>query len=113
MWDLTVPEKTVLSLDFPGSGLKEKTASGKCEDGYQYSVSTTNSEGEVIAKAYCRAGPVSHLDMLGKATVTIEVPKGGKLDSTAFTASAMPRSMSLKPSILPGETFDKMKRFFY
>ncbi|XP_056154697.1 CUB domain-containing protein 1 [Lampris incognitus] len=90
-WDITVPEKTVLTLDFPGDGLKEITASDKCQDGYQYSLSTTNAEGEVKTKNFCRIGPLSHLDLLRKATVTLEIPKEGDLDSAAFTVKAVPR----------------------
>ncbi|KAM4630925.1 CUB domain-containing protein 1 [Polymixia lowei] len=90
-WDIGVPGKTVLTLDFPGDGLKEITGPDKCQDGYQYSSHTTNSEGEVKTKDYCKKGPLSHLDLLGKTTVTLEVPKGGQLNSTAFTAKAIPR----------------------
>lgn len=91
-WDISVPERTVLALDFPGVGLREIFGSDKCQDGHQYSLSTTNSEGEVKSKRYCMSGPVAHLDLLGMMTVTAEVPKDGDLGSTVFTVKASPRS---------------------
>lgn len=66
-----------------------------CQDGHQYSVSTTKSDGSIKAKSYCKSGTVSHLDLLGATTVTTEVPKEGELDSTAFTVKAAPRGKSL------------------
>uniref|UniRef100_UPI003AAE4447 CUB domain-containing protein 1 n=1 Tax=Centroberyx gerrardi TaxID=166262 RepID=UPI003AAE4447 len=90
-WDISVPGKTMLTLGFPGDGLREMTGADKCQDGYQYSLSTTNSEAEVKTRTYCKSGPVSQLDLLGKTTVTVEVPKGGELNSTAFTAKAAAR----------------------
>ncbi|XP_051247553.1 CUB domain-containing protein 1 [Dicentrarchus labrax] len=90
-WDISVPERTVLTLDFPG-GLKEMTGAENCQDGHQYSVSTTKGDGKIKTNSYCKGGTVSHLDLLGATTVTAEVPKGGDLDSTAFTVKAAPRA---------------------
>ncbi|XP_040909666.1 CUB domain-containing protein 1 [Toxotes jaculatrix] len=99
-WDISVPERTVLTLDFPGDGLKEASGTESCQDGYQYSVSTTRSDGNIKAKSYCRGGTVSHLDLFGATTVTVEVPKGGELDQTMFNVKAAPRGgrmMSVTP----------------
>ncbi|XP_054461968.1 CUB domain-containing protein 1 [Anoplopoma fimbria] len=109
-WDISLPERTVLTLDFPG-GLKEMSGAEKCQDGQQYSVSTTNSEGKVKTNSYCEGGTVS-LHLLGATTVTAEVPTGSEVDS--FTVKAAPRGgrmMSVMPdpgtiviiSRLPGE----------
>ncbi|XP_029298643.1 CUB domain-containing protein 1 [Cottoperca gobio] len=87
-WDISVPERTVLTLDFPG-GLKENTGAENCDDGLQYSVSTTKSDGKTKSNSYCKSGTVSQLDLLGATTVTVEVPKGVELD--AFTVKAAPR----------------------
>ncbi|XP_034561437.1 CUB domain-containing protein 1-like isoform X2 [Notolabrus celidotus] len=97
-WDISVPQRTVLSLDFTGDGLKEVTAAESCQDGFQYSVSTTKSDGTTKNKKYCKGGKVSHLELLGATTVTAEVPKDG--DSPAFTVKAAPRGgrmMSVMP----------------
>lgn len=94
-WDISVPERTVLTLGFPG-GLKEM--SGNCQDGHQYAVSTIKSEGMIEIKSYCKGGTVSHLDLLGETTVIVEVPGGSELDS--FTVKAAPRGgrmMSVVP----------------
>ncbi|XP_039977595.1 CUB domain-containing protein 1 [Xiphias gladius] len=99
-WDVSVPERTVLSLDFPGDGLKEISETENCQDGYQYSVSTTKSDGNIKTNSYCKGGTMSHLDLLGATTVTVEVPKGGELDQTAFDVKAAPRGgrmMSVTP----------------
>ncbi|XP_067468699.1 CUB domain-containing protein 1 [Thunnus thynnus] len=99
-WDISVPERTVLSLDIAGDGLKEMPAPDQCQDGYQYSVRTTKSDGTVKTNSYCRGGTVSHLKMLGVTTVTVEVPKGEELDKTIFTVKASRRAgrmMSVTP----------------
>nr|XP_019958062.1 PREDICTED: CUB domain-containing protein 1-like isoform X1 [Paralichthys olivaceus] len=99
-WDIKVPERTVLSLDFPGDGLKELSGAESCKDGFQYSLSTTKSDGSVKAKSFCRGGTVSHLDLLGATTVTVEVPKEEKLEQKVFSVKAKPRGsrmMSVTP----------------
>ncbi|XP_031151808.1 CUB domain-containing protein 1 isoform X1 [Sander lucioperca] len=96
-WDISVPERTVLTLDFPG-GLKEMSEAENCQNGHQYSVSTTKSDGKIRTNSYCKGGTVSHLDLLGATTVTVEVPKGGELDS--FTVKAAPRGGRMMP-VLP------------
>ncbi|XP_022069363.2 CUB domain-containing protein 1 [Acanthochromis polyacanthus] len=99
-WDVSVPEKTVLTLDFPAGGLKHISAEENCQDGYRYSVSTTKNDGKIKANSYCRGGALSHLDLLGATTVTAEVPKGGELDRTVFNVKAAPRGarmMSVTP----------------
>ncbi|KAF3834018.1 hypothetical protein F7725_025222 [Dissostichus mawsoni] len=78
-WDITVPERTVLTLDFPG-GLKEISAAETCEDSHQYSVSTTKSDGNTQTKRYCKRAAT---------TVTVEVPKDGELGP--FNVKAAPR----------------------
>lgn len=90
-WGISVPESTVLTLDFPG-GLKDISAGGTCPDGYQYSVNTTKSNGEIQSNNYCKGGTVSDLNLLGATTVTIEVPKGEKLESAAFNVKATERA---------------------
>ncbi|XP_075995254.1 CUB domain-containing protein 1 [Genypterus blacodes] len=90
-WDISVPERTVLALDFPGVGLKEIFGVDKCQDSHQYSLSTTNGEGKVKTKKYCKSGPASRLELLGQTTVAAEVPKDGDVGPTAFTANASPR----------------------
>ncbi|XP_075961597.1 CUB domain-containing protein 1 [Anarhichas minor] len=97
-WDISVPQRTVLTLDFPG-GLKEMSGAEKCQDGHQYSVSTTKSEGNIKTTSYCKGGTVSHhLDLPGATTVTAEVPKGSEVDSfTVKAARRGGRMMSVMP----------------
>ncbi|XP_059206765.1 CUB domain-containing protein 1 isoform X2 [Centropristis striata] len=87
-WDISVPERTVLTLDFPG-GLKEISGAESCQDAPQYTVSTTKSDGNTKTNSYCKGGAVSHLDLLGPTTVTVEAPKRSELDS--FAVKAVPR----------------------
>ncbi|XP_045915638.1 CUB domain-containing protein 1 isoform X2 [Micropterus dolomieu] len=90
-WDITVPEATVLTLDFAGDGLKEISGAENCQNGYQYSVSTTKSDGKIKTNSYCEGGILSHLELVGVTTVTVELPKEGELNSPAFTVNAAPR----------------------
>ncbi|KAM9838797.1 CUB domain-containing protein 1 isoform 2-T2 [Aulostomus maculatus] len=89
-WDISVPNKTVLTLDFTGDGLKEISTPDKCQDGYQYTVSTTRREG-VKSTSYCRGGTLSHLDLPGQTTVSLEAPKDAELGETIFSVTAAPR----------------------
>ncbi|KAG7500746.1 hypothetical protein JOB18_028164 [Solea senegalensis] len=99
-WDINVPERTVLTLDFPGGGLKEISGAETCKDGYQYSVSTTRSDGTIKAKNYCKGGKVSTMDLLGATTVTIDVPKDGELEQKVFNVKAAPRGGRMM-SVIP------------
>lgn len=90
-WDISVPERTVLTLDFPAVGLEEIPAIEKCKDGIQLSVSTTRSDGSVKVYSYCSGGKVSSLNLLGPTSIVMEVPKDGELDQTVFNAKAAPR----------------------
>ncbi|KAM4724936.1 CUB domain-containing protein 1 [Anableps anableps] len=90
-WDISVPDRTVLTLHFPSVGLKEISSSENCKDGFQYTVSTTRTDGQKKATSYCKGGTVSQLELLGKTTVTVEVPEGGELDQTVFSLKAAPR----------------------
>ncbi|KAM9340239.1 CUB domain-containing protein 1 [Symphorus nematophorus] len=98
-WDISVPQRTVLTLDFPG-GLKEITGAETCKDVPQYIVSTTKSDGTIKAKSYCKGGTVSQLELLGATTVTVEATKDAELDSTVFNVTTAPRGgrmMSVMP----------------
>lgn len=94
-WDINVPDRTVLTLDFP-AGFALQPGSVKCSDGRQYSVSTTKSNGTIQTKHYCKSGTASHLDLLGATTVNMQVPKEEEVEATAFTAKAAPRGKRAK-----------------
>ncbi|XP_014905498.1 CUB domain-containing protein 1 isoform X1 [Poecilia latipinna] len=87
-WDVAVPDRTVLTLEFPG--LKEKSASENCEGGIQYTVSTMRIDGQMRTSSYCKDGTASQLELFGKTTVTVDVPKEGELDRTVFSSTAVP-----------------------
>lgn len=89
-WDISVPDRTVLALEFPSDGLREISASENCDDGFQYKVIYVRTDGQKKT-SYCKGGTVSKLDLLGAKTVTLEVPKGGELDRTVFNLKAAPR----------------------
>ncbi|XP_061123640.1 CUB domain-containing protein 1 [Syngnathus typhle] len=91
-WDISVPDRTVLTLELPRENLKEIAAQDKCQEGPQYSVSTTRSNGKIVTKRYCRGGPLSRLDLLGTTAVIVEVPQGEDMDRTIFTTKAAPRA---------------------
>lgn len=94
MWDISVPDRTVLTLEFP-TGLAELSGDQKCPDGLQLSVSTTKSDRTVKSQRYCRSGTVSRLELLGATTVNVEVPKEEELEGTPFTVRAAPRGKRL------------------
>ncbi|CAN9504087.1 unnamed protein product [Ophioblennius macclurei] len=99
-WDIGVPERTELNLDFPGDGLREIALEESCQDGYRYSVSTTKNDGSVKTSSFCKGGTVSRLDLLRATTVTVDAPKGGDLERTVFGIKAAPRAsrmMSVTP----------------
>ncbi|XP_029023232.1 CUB domain-containing protein 1 [Betta splendens] len=96
-WDISVPERTVLTLDFAGDGLKEVSGAGDCPGRYQYSLSTTKSDGSIKSSSYCTGGTVSQLDLQGATTVTVDVPKDGDLAQTAFSVRAAPRGSRTIP----------------
>ncbi|XP_061676391.1 CUB domain-containing protein 1 isoform X2 [Syngnathoides biaculeatus] len=91
IWDISVPERTILSLDLRSDTLKQISAPDQCQEGPQYFVSTASSNGQIKTNTYCRGGPVSLLDLLGRTAVTIEVPQGEELDQIIFTAKAAHR----------------------
>ncbi|KAM8839979.1 CUB domain-containing protein 1 [Spinachia spinachia] len=95
-WDIGVPQRTVLTLDFP-SGLTEMSEAETCPDGHQYSVSTIKSGGGVRTTSYCKGGTVSPLRLLG-ASVTAQVLKGSEVDS--FTFKVAPRGGKMM-SVMP------------
>ncbi|XP_061598151.1 CUB domain-containing protein 1 [Cololabis saira] len=100
IWHISVPERTVLTLDFAANGLSAISAAEICQDGYRYTVATTRSDGEIKTNIYCKGGTVSQLDLYGKTTLTVEAPKGGELESPVFGAKAAPRGgrmMSVTP----------------
>ncbi|CAL8292612.1 unnamed protein product [Merluccius merluccius] len=90
-WDVSLPKRTVLTLDFPAPGLKETTAKDACQGGHKYSFHTTSAAGERKEKTFCSDGPVAQLSFLGKTSLAVQVPPGGELDVEAFTAKAVPR----------------------
>ncbi|XP_029519560.2 CUB domain-containing protein 1-like [Oncorhynchus nerka] len=100
VWDLSVPEKTVMNLDFPVDRLKEMTESELCQDGYQYTVTRTNTEREVKTQTYCKNGLVAHLHIPSQATVSLQVPKGREVDSSIFTAKPI-KKQSRMISVTP------------
>ncbi|KAM9384548.1 CUB domain-containing protein 1 [Pholidichthys leucotaenia] len=91
-WDIRIPDRTVLTLDFPGDKLKSTSAAEKCQDGYEYLVSTTRGDGKIKTNKYCKGGTVSNLELLGVTTVIVEAPKDGALDSVVFNVKVNPRS---------------------
>lgn len=88
-WDVTVPDRTVLTLEFPG--LKEKPASENCGDGIQYTVNTTRTDGQRGTSSYCKDGTASQLELFGNTAVTVDVSKEGELGRTVFSSTAAPR----------------------
>ncbi|XP_072304171.1 CUB domain-containing protein 1 [Eucyclogobius newberryi] len=92
-WDVSLPPNTVLTLDFPGSGLEE--TSGSCPDGFQYSVSSSKSGAAPKESVYCRGTSLSSLNLSGQTSVVLELPKDQDLPQTLFTASAAKRGSRL------------------
>lgn len=91
-WYITIPDRTVLTLDFPNYGLKENSATENCQDGFQHTVSTTKYDGTTKTNSYCKGGSMSKLELLGATTVTLDVPKGGEMPKTALNLKASQRS---------------------
>ncbi|XP_077362600.1 CUB domain-containing protein 1 isoform X2 [Festucalex cinctus] len=91
-WDIRVPDRTTLTLELPGDNLKRVAAQDECQEGPRYSLSTTRSDGQVKTNSYCRGGPVTRLDLLGRTAVTVEASRGDEMYRTIFTAKAAPRA---------------------
>lgn len=88
-WDITLPPKTILTLDFPAPGLEE--TAGSCPDGFQYVISSSRGEGALKSNTYCRGSSASSLSLPGETSVLLEVPKDQDLPHTQFTAKAAER----------------------
>ncbi|KAJ0003465.1 hypothetical protein NQD34_008563, partial [Periophthalmus magnuspinnatus] len=88
-WDISLPPKTVLTLDFPESGLEE--TSGSCPDGFQYFISSSKSDGTPIKSSYCRGTSLSSLYQSGQTNIILEVSKDQDLPLTLFRANAAKR----------------------
>lgn len=95
-WNISVPDRTVLTLDFP-TGLVELSGAQTCPNGLQFSVSTTKSDRTVQSRRFCRSGTASRLELLGATTVKVEVPKEGELEGAPFTVRAAPRGERAPP----------------
>lgn len=93
-WEIDIPERTVLTLEFPG-GLAELSGAENCPNGLQYSVGTGKSDGAVTTRRYCRSGAASRLELFGATTVNIDVPKEEEVEGKPFTAQTAPRGKSL------------------
>ncbi|KAM4550064.1 CUB domain-containing protein 1 [Fundulus diaphanus] len=94
-WDISVPERTSLTLDFPKDGLKQISASENCANDFLYTVKHARSDGQMETGSYCKGGTLSKLDLFGATTVTVEVPKEGELDQTVFSLKTAPRRARL------------------
>ncbi|KAI1901865.1 hypothetical protein AGOR_G00038830 [Albula goreensis] len=90
IWQLTGPEETQLVLTFPEDGLKKIEPSETCPDQYQYTVVSTQPNGDVHTEKFCRTGPVSHVDLPNKAVVNLQVPGKEEVDQTLFEITSKP-----------------------
>lgn len=104
-WDITLPPKTILTLDFPGTDLKDT-----CPDGFQYLVSSSKSDGTPKRTTYCRGSSVSSLNLPGDSTVQLEVPKDQDLPPTQFTAKAAARGSRMLSVSTDPDTKIKISR---
>lgn len=92
IWTIKAPEKTVVGLDVLGEGLRE--TSQPCNNGYQYSVTAFEENSKAVAR-YCKAGSVTHLDLLDRAVVSLQVTPKTPVESVVFQASAGPLSKNI------------------
>ncbi|KAM9824527.1 CUB domain-containing protein 1 [Neosynchiropus ocellatus] len=99
-WVISVPDKTALTLDVLGGGLKEVPASDNCQDGVKYSTETRKSDGEVKTQSFCRGGTLSRLHLPGTTTLSARLPKGGDVDKKLFSVSSAPRASRMM-SVIP------------
>lgn len=104
MWDISVPDRTVLNLEFP-KGLAELSGAPNCPNSLQVSVETTKSDGTVKSQRYCEGGAASHLDLFGPTTVNVHVPKEAEVEGRLFSVKAAPRGQSLVVFTQTKETF--------
>lgn len=88
-WDITVPPKTILTLDFHGPGLEETP--DPCGDGFQYLITSKHSDGTAKKRSYCRGSSVSSLNVPGETNVILDLPKDLDLPQTQFTLRAAER----------------------
>lgn len=90
-WNITLPQNTVLTLDFPGQGLEETFESESCKDGFRYVTTSRRSDGNTKQSSYCRGGSVSTLNLPGDTEVVLEVPREEAVPQTLFEAKAVQR----------------------
>ncbi|KAJ8334599.1 hypothetical protein SKAU_G00402380 [Synaphobranchus kaupii] len=104
IWTLTGPPETQLGLDFPVDGLKKIEPSEACPDQYQFTVISTQPGGDVRTEMFCRNGPVSHVDLPDKATVSLQVLGKEDVNPTLFEITSKPlvkrsRKMVVAPEL--------------
>lgn len=87
-WELTAPEKIVVSLNILGEGLLETTQ--PCSNGFQYSVENGKDQ-----TRYCQGGSVTTLDLPDKAVFSLQVKPNAQVGSVLFQASAGPISKKI------------------
>ncbi|KAM8884982.1 CUB domain-containing protein 1 [Synchiropus picturatus] len=101
-WVISVPDKTVLTLDVLGGGLKEVPASEECQDGVKYSTETRRSDGELKMLNYCSGGTLSRLDLPGTTTLSVRLPQGAEVNKKLFSVSSAPRASRMM-SVIPDQ----------
>lgn len=87
-WELTAPEKIVVSLNILGEGLLETTQ--PCSNGFQYFVANGKDQ-----TRYCRGGSVTTLDLPDKAVISLQVKPNAAVEPVLFQASAGPISKKI------------------
>ncbi|KAG7458055.1 hypothetical protein MATL_G00233840 [Megalops atlanticus] len=90
VWNVTGPMEARLGLTFPGDGLKEVTSLEACPDGYRYTVVSSQPDEDGRTDAFCRKGPVSHIDLPHQALVSLQVPGEENVDPTIFQIAPLP-----------------------
>ncbi|XP_035283894.1 CUB domain-containing protein 1 [Anguilla anguilla] len=104
IWNLTGAPETEFGLDFPEDGLKKIAPPETCPDQYQYTMVSTLPSGDVRTEMFCRNGPVSHVDLPNKATVSLQVLGKENVNPSLFQITSKPlvkrsRKMLVAPDI--------------
>ncbi|KAJ8395771.1 hypothetical protein AAFF_G00028180 [Aldrovandia affinis] len=102
IWHLTSPPETQLVLGFAEDGLKEITSPENCPDQSQYTVVSSQPNGDIHTQSFCRKGPVSNVNLPNKATVSLQVVGKEEVDPTLFQITSKPlvkkfRMMNVAP----------------
>ncbi|KAJ8273173.1 hypothetical protein GJAV_G00098480 [Gymnothorax javanicus] len=104
-WNLTGAPETQLGLDFLEGGLMEIAPPATCPDQFEYTVvSTLPSDTVPSTQTFCRNGPLSHVDLPNKATVSLRVSGKEDVKPNLFRITSKPLVKRSRMMVVAADT---------